>query len=100
MPEIRIVIVGPKYEGNVGAIARSMANFNLKELYLVNPCELGDDAYRRSKHGSEVLENAVIVTSLEEAVKDCFMVVFLEEVYEIGLTFESSTHLISSSSKK
>lgn len=75
MPEIRIVIVGPKYEGNVGAIARSMANFNLKELYLVNPCELGDDAYRRSKHGSEVLENAVIVTSLEEAVKDCFMVV-------------------------
>ena len=75
MPEIRIVVVGPKYEGNVGAIARSMANFNLKELYLVNPCELGDDAYRRSKHGSSILDDVVVVTSLEEAVRDCFLVV-------------------------
>ena len=65
MPEIRVVIVGPKYEGNVGAIARSMANFDIKELYLVNPCEIGDDAYRRSKHGADILDNAVIVNSLE-----------------------------------
>ena len=32
MPHIRIVIVGPKFEGNVGAIARSMANFGLDDL--------------------------------------------------------------------
>ena len=57
MPDIRIVIVGPKFEGNVGAIARSMANFDISELYLVNPCELGDDAYRRAKHGSGVLDD-------------------------------------------
>lgn len=75
MPEIRIVIVGPKYEGNVGAIARSMANFDLKELYLVNPCELGDDAYRRSKHGSSILDDVHIVDTLEQAVEGCFMVV-------------------------
>ena len=75
MPEIRIVVVGAKFEGNVGAIARSMANFDIKELYLVNPCEIGDDAYRRSKHGSEILDSACFVTSLEEAVKDCFLVV-------------------------
>lgn len=75
MPEIRVVIVGPKYEGNVGAIARSMANFDVKELYLVNPCEIGDDAYRRSKHGADLLDNAVIVNSLEEATADCFLVV-------------------------
>ena len=75
MPEIRIVVVGAKYEGNVGAIARSMANFDVKELYLVNPCELGDDAYRRSKHGSQILDDVHIVTSFEEAVKGCFLVV-------------------------
>ena len=75
MPEIRIVVVGAKFEGNVGAIARSMANFNVSELYLVNPCELGDDAYRRSKHGNFILDNAHIVSTFEEAVKDCFLVV-------------------------
>lgn len=75
MPDIRVVLVGPKFEGNVGAIARCMANFDVEELYLVNPCELGDTAFNRSKHGSHILENAVTVTSMEDALKDCFLVV-------------------------
>lgn len=75
MPEIRVVLVGPKFEGNVGAIARCMANFDVSELYLVNPCELGDTAYNRSKHGSHILENAVTVTSMDEALEGCFLVV-------------------------
>lgn len=75
MPDIRIVVVGPKYEGNVGAIARSMANFDVSELYLVNPCELGDDAYRRAKHGSGLLDDVHIVDTLEEALEGVFLVV-------------------------
>lgn len=75
MPEIRIVLVGPKFEGNVGAIARCMANFDVTELYLVNPCELGDTAFNRSKHGSHLLESAVTVTSMDEAIEGCFLVV-------------------------
>lgn len=75
MPDIRIVVVGPKFEGNVGAIARSMANFDISELYLVNPCELGDDAYRRAKHGSSLLDNVHIVDTLDEALEGCFLVV-------------------------
>jgi len=74
MPEIRIVLVGPKFEGNVGAVARSMANFDFGELYLTDPCEIGEDAYRRAKHGADVLENAVTVKTLDEAVEDCFLV--------------------------
>ena len=75
MTDIRIVLVGSKFEGNVGAVARSMANFGISELYLVNPCDLNDDAFRRSKHGRFILESAKHVTSIEEAVKDCFLVV-------------------------
>jgi len=74
MPEIRIVLVGPKFEGNVGAVARSMANFDMNELYLVEPCEIGEEAYRRAKHGSDVLDNAVSVGTMEEAIEDCFLV--------------------------
>ncbi|MBQ2763003.1 MAG: RNA methyltransferase, partial [Candidatus Methanomethylophilaceae archaeon] len=60
MGSIRIVLVGPKFEGNIGAVARSMANFGFDELVLVNPCPIGDDAYRRAKHGSDILDNARI----------------------------------------
>jgi TrmH family RNA methyltransferase len=75
MGNVRIILVRPKFEGNVGAIARSMANFGLNELYLVDPCEIGDEAFRRSKHGNVVLKNAVNVTTLDEATEGCFLVV-------------------------
>jgi TrmH family RNA methyltransferase len=75
MGNVRIVLVRPKFEGNVGAVARSMANFDLDELYLVDPCEIGDEAYRRSKHGSHVLKDARTVGTLSEATDGCFLVV-------------------------
>lgn len=75
MAEYRVVLVGPKFPGNVGAVARSMANFGLRDLVLVNPsCELDDDAYRRSKHGSFILDSARTVRSLDEALEGCFLV--------------------------
>ena len=74
MTDIRIILVAPKFEGNIGAIARSMANFDISELYLVHPCPIGDDAYRRAKHGADILDNAKIVDSIEEALEGCFLV--------------------------
>jgi TrmH family RNA methyltransferase len=75
MGNIRVVLVGPKFEGNIGAVARSMANFGFSELYLVDPCAIGDEAYKRSKHGDHVLDRAKIVNTLEEAIDGCFLVV-------------------------
>ncbi|MFP4545734.1 MAG: RNA methyltransferase, partial [Methanomassiliicoccales archaeon] len=75
MPRIRVVLVGPKIEGNVGAVARVMGNFGFQELYLVDPCPMGDEARRRAKHAGEVLENAAVVDSLEEAVTGASLVV-------------------------
>jgi len=75
MANVRIVLVGPKFEGNIGAVARSMANFDLNELYLVDPCGIGDDAYRRAKHGSHILDSAKTVDTLADAVEGCFLVV-------------------------
>lgn len=75
MANVRIVLIGSKYEGNVGAVARSMANFDIDELVLVDPCEIGDDAYRRAKHGSFILDSAKIVSSLEEALDGCFLII-------------------------
>ena len=64
MTNVRIVLVGPKFEGNIGAVCRSMANFGLDDLVLVNPCPIGDDAYRRAKHGSHLLDSAKVVDTI------------------------------------
>ncbi len=75
MADIRIVLVGPKFEGNIGAVSRSMANFGFDDLVLVNPCVIGDDAYRRAKHGSDILDNAKIVDTIREAIDGCYLIV-------------------------
>lgn len=73
---IRIVLVEPEYEINVGAIARLLANFNQKRLYIVNPkCELGFTARMHAKHAGKILLGAKICKSVGEATKGCRMVV-------------------------
>jgi TrmH family RNA methyltransferase len=70
MPEFKVILAEPKFEGNIGAIARVMKNFGLKNLVLVNPCEIGDDCLRRAMHAKEVVEDAEHFETLAEAVKD------------------------------
>jgi TrmH family RNA methyltransferase len=70
IPEFYIVLVEPKYGGNIGAVARSMANFDFKNLYLVNPCELDGDCYARAMHAQDILNDAKIFPSFDEAIKN------------------------------
>ena len=70
MPTIRVVLVEPKNEGNVGAVARSMRNFGAEDLVLVNPCRLGTEARQRAMRGIEILEAARKVGDLNAALKD------------------------------
>ena len=59
---ISVVLVEPGVPGNIGAVARVMANFGFKELVLVNPkCEhLGEEAQGRSKRGRAILKAAKV----------------------------------------
>jgi TrmH family RNA methyltransferase len=47
-----------------------MANFNFKNLYLINPCKLDDECYSRAMHADKIVENAKIFKSVEPAVKN------------------------------
>lgn len=69
MPHFRIVMVEPLSDGNIGAVARAMANFGLEELVLVRPCAIGEEATKRAMHGADVLKNARTVFADEEALK-------------------------------
>lgn len=66
---VKVVLVRPEHPGNLGAVARAMANFGFSQLVLVNPaCDhLSDEALNRSKHAKEVLKKATIASSLEDA---------------------------------
>jgi tRNA C32,U32 (ribose-2'-O)-methylase TrmJ len=39
---LRVVLVEPLYDGNIGSVARSMKNFGFDRLVLVKPCRIDD----------------------------------------------------------
>lgn len=69
MARVQVVLVEPKNEGNVGAVARAMKNFGAEDLVLVRPCPLGKEARKRAMHGNDILEAVRIVDSFSEAVR-------------------------------
>lgn len=69
MPSFAVVLVEPKYEGNIGSVARVMKNFGLSELVLINPPEIGKEGRSMAMHGREILEKARKYSSFSEAAK-------------------------------
>lgn len=67
---IYVVFVECESPGNVGFLARTMANFGLHKLVLINPCTLKDEAYYQAMHARETVENALIYDTVEEFAKD------------------------------
>lgn len=73
---IRIVLVNTSHPGNIGGTARAMKNMGLSRLYLVAPKEFpSDKATWRSAGATDVLDNAVVVDTLDEAIQGCSLVV-------------------------
>ncbi len=72
----RVVLVRPHFAGNLGATARAMRNFGLRDLTLVEPVaeRNAPEARRMSTHGESILESARIAATLHEALVDCRMV--------------------------
>jgi tRNA/rRNA methyltransferase len=73
--KLRVVLVEPMYDGNIGSVARSMKNFGFDQLVLVNPCRIDDFGMAMASHAKDILEKANVVPSLEEAIKEASLVV-------------------------
>jgi tRNA (cytidine32/uridine32-2'-O)-methyltransferase len=68
---IRIILVNPSHPGNIGAVARAMKTMELEHLYLVKPKNFPNvDATARAAGADDILENAVITSSLGDALKN------------------------------
>lgn len=73
---IRIVLVETSHTGNMGSTARAMKTMGLSNLYLVNPLVKPDSqAISLSAGASDVIGNAKIVDTLDEALAGCSLVV-------------------------
>lgn len=71
----RIVLVEPLYSGNIGSTARVIKNFGFSELVLLNPCDIDKDARIMSVHAYGVIEDALIATTIEEAVEGSNLII-------------------------
>ena len=76
LKSVRIVLVETSHTGNIGSAARAMKTMGLSDLCLVNPLIKPDSqAIALAAGASEIIHHAQIVSSLEEAVADCRLVI-------------------------
>lgn len=74
--KIRIVLVNTAHPGNIGGAARAIKNMGLTELYLVQPREFpAPRAVWRAAGAREILANATVVETVDEAIEGCSLVI-------------------------
>lgn len=66
---INIIFVEPESSGNIGSLTRAMKNFSLKNLILVNPCEINQETRKMAMSSWDLVENARKVNSFEKAIE-------------------------------
>jgi len=72
---IRFVLVEPSHPGNIGGVARAMKNMGLSRLVLVSPRQFpAEEATARASGADDLLADAQVVGSLDEAIAGCTLV--------------------------
>ena len=73
---ITFILVNPAVPANVGAAARAMKTMGFGQMRLVNPCDhLSKEARMLAHASNDILENAILFTSLKEALHDIDLVI-------------------------
>ena len=68
---VQIVLVETSHPGNIGSVARAIKNMGLANLSLINPKKFPhQEATALAGNATDVLDNAKIFTSIQEAVKN------------------------------
>lgn len=75
---IRIVLCATSHPGNIGSAARAMKTMGFQHFYLVNPQHYPDSqATALAAGASDVLDNAIVTSTLSEALVGCAFAVGL-----------------------
>ena len=72
LDRVRVVLTRTSHPGNIGGAARAMKTMGLKHLVLVSPYAYPSEiATARASGATDVLENARVVATLDEALQGC-----------------------------
>jgi len=75
LDRIRIVMVNTTLPANIGSAARAMKTMGLTQLVLVDPKQFpSGDATALASGAADILDRAIVVSNLEEAIADCVLV--------------------------
>jgi tRNA/rRNA methyltransferase len=76
LDNVRVILSHTSHPGNIGSAARAMKTMGLSKLYLINPRHFPDvQATAMAASADDVLANAVVCSSLEEALQGVVFVV-------------------------
>jgi tRNA/rRNA methyltransferase len=71
MTKTAVILCEPQSPGNIGSVARAMANFKISDLRLVSPCDhLHPEARKFAVGALQLLESAQLYPDLASAVSD------------------------------
>ena len=69
--DIEFILVEPSHSGNIGACARAIKNMGFEKLAIVKPRKtITEEAFHRAKSAKDILENAVIYDSFDQAIEE------------------------------
>jgi tRNA/rRNA methyltransferase len=100
LANIRIVLCQTSHPGNIGAAARAMKTMGLSELVLVNPKKFPHpDADAMASGATDILAQARVCASLQEALAGCALVIGLsarkrELTHELVSAREAAAQII------
>lgn len=75
MYEMRIILSRPRDPKNIGAAARAMKNFGFDDLWIVSPFPPTWEEVTSAPNAEDLLHSAKIVDSLEDAIRDCDLII-------------------------
>lgn len=75
LENLRVVLVATRNPLNIGAAARALSNFGVRDLRLVQPYEVAFREARSAVGAAQLLEEAKEYATVAEAVGDCRLVV-------------------------
>lgn len=84
--KLRIIVVEPKYQMNIGYVARVAKNFGIKRLLFVKPrADLkGKKAVMFSKHAVDLLNSARVYDTFDKAIMGCDAVIGTTGIWRKG----------------
>jgi tRNA (cytidine32/uridine32-2'-O)-methyltransferase len=75
LDQVRVILINTSHPGNIGGAARAMKNMGLSELVLVAPKRFpADEAEWRAAGAKDILDKAIVVDTVEEALAGCGLV--------------------------